>query len=132
MGTNTVAVVDDDPIILEIIEAMLVDTKLEVLTFGDPKIALERLKICDPALVILDYNMPGLSGQSLMIKVSEALVFGNATFVLLSSEDFDDTKKMMLATCGLTNVLKKPLSKKQLMELVESVFPKEVIYGDNN
>ncbi len=128
MGKNTVAVVDDDPVTLEIIETMLNDTKLEVKIFVNAQSALESLKSCAPELVILDYNMPGLTGQSLMIKVSEALVFGHATFVLLSSEEFDDTRKMMLATCGLSAVLKKPLSKTRLLELIESVFPRDVIY----
>ena len=122
MSSVDIIVIDDDPITLEIIEDMLSSTKYSVLTYDDPSDGLEGIKANKPQLVISDYNMPDFSGQKLLIKVSEALVFGKSTFVLLSAQTFDDSERMLLATCGFTHILTKPISKKKLLELVETVM----------
>jgi len=122
MDKLDIIVIDDDPITLEIIEDMLSTTEYRVGTYTGPDNGLREIAKRRPRWFITDYNMPGYSGQKLIIKVSEALVFGDCTFILLSAQEFSEQEQMLLATCGFTNVLRKPISKTTLMELVENVF----------
>ncbi len=59
----TVLVVDDDPEIRQTIQWTLEDEGFAVETAADGREALRRAELRRPALVILDWGLPGLSGE---------------------------------------------------------------------
>ena len=63
-GTRVLAV-DDDPGILEAVRAVLEAAKLEVITCEDPRSFWPILEEDTPDLVMLDYDMPHISGLEL-------------------------------------------------------------------
>jgi CheY-like chemotaxis protein len=64
-----VLAVDDDPLILDTVQALLHPRGVEVLTESDPLRVVERLPEIAPDLLILDVDMPGIDGIELCRRV---------------------------------------------------------------
>jgi len=62
---SRVLLVDDDPDLREVVAAMLEAVGLHIGTVGTAEEALERVRIDAPDLVVLDWNLPGMSGLDL-------------------------------------------------------------------
>ncbi|MEI8291670.1 MAG: response regulator [Verrucomicrobiota bacterium] len=62
----TVFVVDDEPMLLDLAEAILGAVGYEVRTFRDPELALEEFMEQRPDLVITDYAMGRMTGMDLI------------------------------------------------------------------
>lgn len=58
-------VVDDDPVILELVEAVLSEDRIEVMGLTDPMVVWETIERMSPDVIILDVDMPGLDGIEL-------------------------------------------------------------------
>jgi CheY-like chemotaxis protein len=62
----TVFVVDDEPMLLELAEAILKPLGYKVRTFRDPELALKEFPAARPDVVITDYAMGRMSGMDLI------------------------------------------------------------------
>jgi CheY-like chemotaxis protein len=62
----TIFVVDDEPMLLELAEAILKPLGYQVRTFRDPELALKAFPASQPAVVITDYAMGRMSGMDLI------------------------------------------------------------------
>jgi DNA-binding response OmpR family regulator len=62
----TVFVVDDEPMLLELAEAILKPLGYEVRTYRDPELALKEFAEVRPEVVITDYAMGRMSGMDLI------------------------------------------------------------------
>ena len=62
----TVFVVDDEPMLLELAEAILKPLGYQVRTFRDPEQALKEFPVLKPDVVITDYAMGRMSGMDLV------------------------------------------------------------------
>lgn len=60
-----IIVVDDDPVVLEILKRMLACNGNEVITFTSAPAALKAIKIEPPDLILLDIVMPVMTGMEL-------------------------------------------------------------------
>src|SRR4030095_748445 len=71
-GRYTVLVVDDDPAMLEVLTRIPRRDHYDLLTAGDGADALEKARSAsDLALLVTDYDMPGLTGNELADRVRE-------------------------------------------------------------
>jgi CheY-like chemotaxis protein len=61
-----VFVVDDEPMLLELAEAILKPMGYMVRSFRDPELALKEFSAARPALIITDYAMGRMSGMDLV------------------------------------------------------------------
>jgi PAS domain S-box-containing protein len=116
-GTETVLVVDDEPLIRRVVEQMLTGAGFRPLLAGSGAEALELL--ADPsaaaevALVILDLSMPGLSGQALRERIRE--IAPRARVLYFSGYAFD-------APDAADAVLEKPTTEAQLLGKVRETL----------
>ena len=62
----TVFVVDDEPMLLELAEAVLKGMGYHVRTFRDPEQALKEVSATRPDVIITDYAMPRMTGMDLI------------------------------------------------------------------
>ena len=62
----TIFVVDDEPMLLELAEAILKPLGYHIRTFRDPELALKEFSAAPPAVVITDYAMPRMTGMDLI------------------------------------------------------------------
>jgi len=121
-----IIVVDDNPEVGELIQAMLEDEPVSVETFTSSQEALIRITEKKPKIAILDYNMPGLTGQELIVKLSENMVFKDTSIILISGESFSEIEKIRFMTLGFERIFEKPISRQDLLDYVYSVIPKEI------
>ena len=68
-----VFVVDDEPMLLELAEAILKPLGCVVRTFRDPELALKEFPSARPALVVTDYAMGRMSGMDLVRECRRAV-----------------------------------------------------------
>ncbi len=113
-------VIDDSKIVLKTITGYLEGSNYKVHAFDNAEEALDKMENVSPHIIILDYFMPNMNGDTFMIKVSERLLhFHDWRVFLLSSHDFTQEEKMSMLTLGITQVFKKPIDKEALLKAIE-------------
>lgn len=67
----SILLIDDQPEITEIVQDLIEDRfdNIEIMTFNNPKEAMENLKEQKYVLIITDHHMPEISGTSLLTKI---------------------------------------------------------------
>ena len=109
MEAHTVLVVDDDPTIVQLLTLTLEPDGFHVLTANDGESALRMAGREHPALILLDWNMPGADG----IEVTRALrdhedpALRDVPVVLITSQSGAENTAAGFAA-GVTDYLTKP------------------------
>lgn len=118
MTPSLVMVVDDEAGVLKIVELTLVGAGFRVLTFDDPRDAVDELTDgLRPDVIISDVSMPGLSGFEFYDRVREIPELRSAPFVFLSAlEDRSYVRRGM--TLGADDYLTKPFQRQELVDAV--------------
>lgn len=89
VNPSRVILVDDDDMFREALRNNLKDAGLDVLAFGDSRVALEHLKVDRSAtLALLDWKMPAMSGIELLRKMREAEIDVPVVFLTVLGEPF--------------------------------------------
>lgn len=117
MTVPLILVVDDDPDILELVEFKLTSLGYAVQTRPDGVQGLDAARSLHPALVLLDWMMPGRNG----IEVLEAVRADPeiaATPVLLVTARSQPEDIALSQAAGATGYLSKPFSLRELAERV--------------
>jgi CheY-like chemotaxis protein len=120
LGQKTILVADNEPSIVQLAQTILRQAGHRVLTAENGRQALEvyRQKKGDIDLVILDQNMPGLSGVEAM---NELLTIDADVRVLLVSGGVQPEPSWGSGTAGW-GFLSKPYTMDQLVESVRAVL----------
>jgi len=118
---ETILLVDDEPGILKIAEAILLDTGYEVLQAedGPAALALYAQHQTEIDLVLTDVAMPLMSGLVLaraLRKMTPGLK------LIISTGRNDDMNSPEIAALQLDGFLRKPYTKKKLLEKISSVL----------
>jgi adenylate cyclase len=115
MTPATVLLVDDEPRVLDSLEALLA-MEHRVLRAERSDVALDRLREQDVAVVLSDQRMPGMTGTELLARSRE--VAPDTVRILLTA--FTDTDAMMesINAAGVYHFLLKPWDAKELRHLV--------------
>jgi CheY-like chemotaxis protein len=110
---NTILVVDDEPLIRDVVVDLLRDEGYAVVTADDGHAALEMVQQEAPALVLMDVMMPRMDGRAAFQAMREHAHGGGLPVVLMSAmaepADLDPE---------ITAFLRKPLDLEQLLALV--------------
>ncbi len=120
-GDEKILVVDDEELLASVLARMLSALGYHVTKVNSSKEALDvyRKSHADIDLVITDWALPEITGDHLaemMIKINPA-----AKVVLFSAFDKDVDKKHLLS-CGIRDVLKKPITMKDLAAVVRKTL----------
>jgi len=112
MSTPLVLVVEDDPQLSEII-AITLQGNFEIESCTDGRAAMERLKGMVPHIVILDLNLPGLSGKDILAYIRSDDRFAKTRVILTTA----DERQAETLTNEADLILLKPVSPIQLREM---------------
>ncbi len=113
---SSLLIVDDDPMLLEAMEAILSDQH-RVRAVGSGQMALAAFRAEPPELVISDLVMPDMTGMELLEKV-RALPGGESVpFMFISAIDEPQIERRM-ATLGAEAFLRKPFDAAMLSQAV--------------
>lgn len=123
MQKYSIYAVDDDPIYQSLVKTALQKKQYNISTMGsgeDAKFQLEQSD-CTVSAIILDYEMPGMDGITLLKWIKEQQKFKHVPVILLTSNKEKENIKEGINS-GAYYYLTKPFNKSVLMSLVRSAM----------
>ena len=116
----TILIVDDEPDLLDVLEAYLRDDGFNTVRAEDGRAAVDSAFREKPDLILLDLNLPKKDGREVLseIKQDEALKVIPVVVITTSKSDEDILKSYNLhANCYIT----KPIDLEQFMIVVRAI-----------
>lgn len=113
-----ILIVDDEPNILDIVEAYLAAQKYQVFRAESGSEALEKFHAFHPDLIVLDLMLPDMTGGDVCAKIREE---SNVPIIMLTAKSSEKDILIGLRT-GADDYVVKPFSPKELVARVEAVL----------
>jgi len=110
-----VAILDDDPVSCMLLEHVLQSDGLVPRRFSVPEEFLEYMKSHRPACVLLDMNMPGMSGLDVQVKLQE---MGCTSPVIFVTAEADVATATAVFNNGASNFIPKPINPSEVLRLI--------------
>lgn len=104
---RTVLVVDDDPDITYLLDALLTDLGYRVRVLGDASAAVESALADPPDVLLVDVELPGLSGNTAVFRLRAKGYRGH--IVTLSATPTEEARKVAM-NAGADQYLTKPIN----------------------
>ncbi len=123
-SSKLVAVVDDEPDILELVSLHLVKAGYKVKEFQDAASFMKFLKFNVPDLVILDLMLPDADGLELCKYLKKEEEFSGIYVVMLTAKS-EEMDKVIGLELGADDYLTKPFSPRELVARVKAVLRRE-------
>lgn len=112
---NIVAIVDDDGDVRDVLDALLEQAGHTVRTYRSAQQFLDDPALGDVACLVVDQNMPGMSGLDLLTALETA---GRTIPSMLITGVPDDEIAEAARTIGAIEVFAKPIDFNRLLQLV--------------
>ena len=121
-NSHSAIVVEDDPYLLEIYADTLRGMDIQVETYQDVVSAMKKLKSATPNLIILDLNLPKLSGIEIFREVRKQPQTAE-TWVLIITANPAQAAELSETEIQSQNllILTKPISVDQLDQLAQRI-----------
>jgi DNA-binding response OmpR family regulator len=113
-----VVIVDDDESIRELATLYLRKEGFDVSCAVDGTSALEKIRQLDPALVVLDLMLPGISGYDVCRAVRAE---SSVPIIMLTARD-EDVDKIVGLELGADDYLTKPFNPRELVARIRAVL----------
>jgi signal transduction histidine kinase/CheY-like chemotaxis protein len=111
----TVLVIDDDPVVRELLPRRLADLGVRVETAADGEEGLRLAKVLSPDLITLDVQLPGMDGWTVLAMLKSTPASAHIPVIMLT---IVDERKRGFAL-GAKDYLTKPIDTERLGKLVE-------------
>jgi CheY-like chemotaxis protein len=118
----TILVADDEPHIIELVRVTLEDDRVRVVEAVDGIGALDAAELYAPDLILLDVNLPDVSGLDVCCRLRVDARLRHIPVVMLTAAAQQADVARGLAA-GATEYLTKPFSPIRLLSLVERLLP---------
>ena len=119
MSSAHILVVEDDGQILDVVVYILEKSGFTVETAEDGKAGLERFRRCIPDLVVLDLNLPKLSGTELFQIMRREQP--SVPVIMLTCQS-DDVDRIIGLEMGADDYVTKPFNARELAARVKAVL----------
>lgn len=116
-----VLIADDEPDILEILKYNLVNEGYQVYTAKDGDEAIDKAKLAQPDLIVLDIMMPKKTGVEVCEILRSQPAFKNTLILFLTALSDEGTQVKGLET-GADDYVSKPISPKVFISRVNALF----------
>ncbi|MFN0096055.1 MAG: response regulator [Dehalococcoidia bacterium] len=126
MDTPRILVVDDEPVVVEVVERYLQREGYAVVTALDGRQAMEQFDETRPHLVVLDLMLPRLSGM----EVCQRIRTGHRTPIIMLTARGDEMDRIAGFELGADDYLSKPFSPRELVARVKAVLRRSYEGGD--
>ena len=114
-----ISVVDDDESMRRTVSRIVRSGGLEAVTYGSAEEFLERGGAVGSACLILDFNLPGISGVDLQERLNRS---GSHVPIIFISADADEPTRERALRAGAVDFLSKPFSVSSLLDAVRSTL----------
>jgi CheY-like chemotaxis protein len=112
-----ILVVDDDVPILLLMRNVLREFGFDAITAGSGPEAIEQARAHQPKLMLLDRNMPGMSGDEVLRQLRADRDLAGLPVLILSGEPLDPTE---IRRIGATAAVLKPFDVPALIGTIQS------------
>ena len=119
----TIAVVDDEPMVREVVTRYLRREGFSVITAGDGAEALDLIEAAQPDMVVLDLMLPSVSG----LEVLGTLRRSSEIPVILLTARGEESDRVLGLELGADDYVTKPFSARELAARVKSVLRRSSI-----
>lgn len=121
MRSELIAIVDDEPDIVELVSIHLKKNNFEVKTFFNGKDFLDFLQQTVPSLVILDLMLPDTDGLQICTRIRHEDRLKHLPVIMLTAKG-DETDKIVGLEMGADDYVTKPFSPKELVARVKAIL----------
>ena len=122
---TTVLIVDDEPNIVQLVRITLEDSRVRVLEAADGETGLDRAVALQPDLILLDVDLPDVSGLEVCRRIrGEERLAKTKVVLLTAAAQKDDVARGLAAGADL--YLTKPFSPVRLLSLIEQLIPRTI------
>jgi len=118
-GTEHILLIDDDPTVLKVMQALMKQWGYKVSVATNGSFALQLLEKNDYDLALLDLNLPDYSGQQLFLKLRKFMA--GLPILMISGSPADAEAEALLAS-GACNFLRKPFVPNELGSILRQLL----------
>jgi two-component system response regulator ResD len=115
---DRVLIVDDEPIVRDVLQRYLARSGFDVDTAADGEQALAVLEAAAPSLVLLDLMLPGLDGLEVFTRIRDR---GPTPVIMLTAKG-EETDRVVGLEMGADDYITKPFSPREVVARVRSVL----------
>ena len=123
----TILIAEDEPNIAELVRMTLEDNRVRVSVAGDGESALALAQTERPDLILLDVNLPDMSGLKVCEHLRRDRHFAETKIVMLTAAAQQSDVALGLAA-GADHYLTKPFSPVRLLSIVEGLLPQAAVW----
>lgn len=116
----TIVIIDDDLFYIRFIEKLLQFDNCRIFPITDPLDALENIKSLQPNCIIVDHDMPGMSGERLIKEIRFSGLTTVPIAMLTASNDDNTIAAALLA--GADNYILKSASQRMIHHYIKSLL----------
>jgi two-component system alkaline phosphatase synthesis response regulator PhoP len=113
-----ILVIDDEPTIVNLVQAYLKPEGYEVFTATDGPSGLKAVRAFKPDLVVLDVMLPGMDGLELLSRLRRE----SQAYVILLTARTEETDKIVGLSVGADDYVTKPFSPRELVARVKAAL----------
>lgn len=118
---ETILVIDDDQDLLDLLSLQLGKEEFKVLLASDGKSGFEMVKNKKPDLVVLDINMPKMSGMELCKALRSEERTSDVPIIMLTAKN-EEIDRVLGLEFGADDYLTKPFSPRELILRIKSIL----------
>jgi DNA-binding response OmpR family regulator len=126
MPRMRVLVVDDEPMVTEVVERYLVRDGFDVSTADDGDAALALAQTWAPDLIVLDLMLPGKDG----LEVCRTLRRDSHVPIIMLTARGDETDRIVGLEIGADDYIVKPFSPRELVARIKAVLRRSTTQAD--
>ena len=113
----TILVVEDDPIIAELLQVQLTGAGYEAAWARSGEVALMRMRQIKPALVLLDLGLPEMDGFEVLTELRRSTAFAKTAVIVLTARHVAaDVQRALLL--GASDYVAKPYDAAALLKRI--------------
>jgi len=113
-----ILVIDDEPSIVNLVQAYLKPEGYEVFTAADGPSGLKAVHAFKPDLIVLDVMLPGMDGLELLSRLRRE----SQVYVILLTARTEETDKIVGLSVGADDYVTKPFSPRELVARVKAAI----------
>lgn len=111
-----ILLIEDEPVVVRMIARYLADAGHSVASAGNAEEGIERLQVERPDFVLLDLELPGMTGVEAIPLIKERC---NSPILIISGYADDELRRDLLSL-GAQGVFAKPLNFQKLLAALQS------------
>jgi len=121
MARRWILIVDDDPLMLQVLEKFVQGPEIYVTTASDAKQAFIQARDLKPALIISDMMMPGFYGTATLFELRKDPRTGSIPFIFVTGMAPEKVKTLLPPNDPKTRLMTKPIDFDKLAQAVKEL-----------